>query len=137
MSNPGTRFKRGYDPRRGPGGFRAGAGRKPDWLKMACRRVMEEGGDDLGRIAFLAAVVRGEKVKPVSTMQGIVMSECGPREKMEALDRLKEWGYGKTPLPIRATDEDGKTVGGVIILPAQSAGRAGIVVDGRKKSRDR
>ncbi len=107
------------------GGARPGAGRKPNWLKEKCQKLFEE----TKVLDFLAQILRHEEVKPHVDMFGKThMVKPALADWFEAVDRVKDWGFGKTPLPVRATDEDGEDVGGVIFLPVQSSGKAGTIL---------
>lgn len=128
----GVPFKKGEDDRRAHGGAREGAGRKPNWFKQRCREIIEESDG----LQFMGDVLSGKDRKPFVTMSGEKgFGPCSPFERMAAMEKLKEWGYGKTPLPLRATDEEGKPQG-LIILPAQNMGRAGVVVNGEYTEED-
>lgn len=128
MASPrGTPFPPGH--KQAPGGAREGAGRKPDWFKERCRQILEE----TKALDFLASVIRGDEIKPHISMTGdVALVPPDLEDRMKAIDRIKEWGHGKTPLPVRATDEDGEDIGGVILLPVQSSGKAGTIL-GKKK----
>lgn len=121
-------FQKGPDERRGHGGARPGAGRKPNWFKEQCAEIF----DRARALEYIEKVITDVKVKPHVTMSGeTVMTTADVKEHLMAIEMLKEWAHGKSPLPLRATDGNDADVGGVILLPVQAAGRAGVVIDGR------
>lgn len=90
MGRPGT-FKKGQQ---GLGGKRDGAGRPPDWLQDKCKSLL----DKHKLIDFVAGVASGEEVERSVTQFGKVFYHvAGVKERLRAVEMLKDWAYGKSP----------------------------------------
>lgn len=116
-------FQNGPDDRRGKGGYRKGAGRKPDWFK----RKMEEIAGNGEAIKFLRDMVSG-KIKDfvVHGADGRLIEV-----PVTAVHRLKAWaeaadrGFGKAAQALAISNPDGSKL--VLEVPVRSQGEAGQV----------
>ncbi len=91
-------YKRGDGVRRGKGGTRPGAGRKPEWFGVQCREIFEK----REILDFIAGVAVGTEEKAMI------------RDRLRAAEMLKEWGYGRSTLPV-AVNEGGQRI--VLVRP--------------------
>ncbi len=98
-------FKKGFDPNKGKGGARPGAGRPPDWLKARC----QEAGK--GIIEFLIRVASGENMEQVVNEQGETIGvPAAVKDRIKAAEVVLERGFGKVTQPVSGEGEDGAIV---------------------------
>lgn len=76
----------------GKGGHREGAGRKPEWLKAACQKIIVE----KKLVQFLGKVANGEDMEQVVTDAGVSIAvPAAVRERLKATEMLLDRGFGK------------------------------------------
>jgi hypothetical protein len=76
------------------GGKRENAGRPPDWLRTKCQKLLEKHK----LIEFVAKVAAGEDIDQAINDNGECLKiPAGVKERLKAVEMLKEWGLGKTP----------------------------------------
>ena len=74
------------------GGFREGAGRKPNWVRLKCQDIIVESKI----LEFLAGVARGEeKDFKVSHLGKIVSVPVSVKDRIDACRELLDRGVGK------------------------------------------
>lgn len=107
-----------------PGGYRKGAGRKPDEFKRWLKKLVHS---PKGRKRFEKIIQDAEDAETLVTQQGV---EVPTRAKADTYLRALELGYsyerGK-PVAIGALQDENGEVMGVVILPAQIHGKEGKV----------
>ena len=89
-------------PPLGKGGKREGSGRKPEWFTNKCKTLFEK----RGLLEFVAGVASGTETeqKLVVIDEQTVLEEVRPqiKDRLKAVEMLKEWGFGKEILPVDA-----------------------------------
>ena len=98
-------FKKGHPKYPGTGGKREGSGRKPDWLREKCQKLIEKNN----LLDFLCNVATGTSYH----QPGGEDSYFGPapvRDRIRATEMLIDRAYGKVPVPIAGQDKDGNIV---------------------------
>lgn len=100
-------LKSGAKPAKG--GRREGSGRKPDWLKEACKKILEQ----KKLLQYLGRVASGEETE----QQVIVVREgnkahteveevrCSTKDRLHAVELLLERGFGKPAQEIQHSGE--------------------------------
>lgn len=93
------------------GGKRQGAGRTPDWLKEKCKSLL----DKKRLIDFVGDVAAGEPVQAYfgskdadgrqHKTEATVSADV--KERLRAVEMLKEWGFGKSSQPIEHSGDIG------------------------------
>lgn len=83
-------------PPRTNGGKREGAGRKPDWLKLRCQKLI----DRHKLLDYLARVAAGKETEQRSTKDGAVTVEVSAHDRLHALEMLLDRGFGKASQPM-------------------------------------
>jgi hypothetical protein len=73
------------------GGKREGAGRKPDWLKEKCKKLI----DRKKLLDYLARVAAGEETEERATKYGAVTVAVSAHDRMHAIELLMDRGFGK------------------------------------------
>lgn len=117
------KLKNGNPPGVGHGGWRPGAGRKPDWFKAQCLAELKKSKVP----SFLGKIVRGEDMEQVVTEQGECLKvPASVKNRLDASTKLKEWAVGKEADKHELQDMDGQVLG-LVILPAQDKGESGKV----------
>ncbi len=111
------RFEPGPDARRGRGGRRPGAGRKPDKFKAKLRQI----ASSPAALKFLQDAIEGKEVDVR------VVDKCQVQGPAPAATRAAIWesvhdrGFGKPVSLLEMKDEDGRTVlPAVVMLPARA-----------------
>lgn len=85
-----------------PGGRRDNSGRKPDWLKEKCRKLVSE----KNLVGFLAKVASGENFEQVINSEGDILPLPAPlKERLKAVEILLDRGFGKVPQALEHTGE--------------------------------
>lgn len=79
-----------------------GGGRKPDWFKNRCDEIFRD--EEL--LEFVAAVAKGNTFAQLHPA-GVIDAPPTIKNRLEAVQMLKEWAYGKddTPANINAIIE--------------------------------
>lgn len=72
-----------------------GGGRKPDWLKAKCAKIIE----DNALIEFLGDVASGENVEAVVSIDGknSLKVPAKVKDRLAATEMLLDRGFGKVP----------------------------------------
>ena len=73
------------------GGFRDGAGRKPEWFKNKCRQL----ASSRAFFSFAIKVLHGENVEPKVCKNGIIYVEASVGDKIFLWEKLAAYAYGK------------------------------------------
>lgn len=110
---PGT-FQIGNKSACGP--HSPGSGRPPDWLKNACREIV----DKRELIRFLGAVASGEKVDVFVSRESdtVCRIPAGIKDRLKAIEMLLDRGWGKPAQPL---EHEGTVVGRmVLIFPSET-----------------
>lgn len=106
---PGKPFKPGPDPRRGKGGARPGAGRKPSWFKELCEEEMQK--NKAAGLRLVGKISRGEaEVEKIFSSEGrIIRAKTGPapNDIIAANQFLRDSSVGKPVTAIEHTGEVG------------------------------
>lgn len=84
------------------GGKREGAGRKPDWLREKCARLVEE----KKIVDFVANVASGQYKQKVLVKQGpqnsfLAEVPCDVKDRLKAAEMLWDRGFGKPPQDVQ------------------------------------
>lgn len=95
--------------KRANGGRREGAGRKPDWLKLTCQKILDK--DKL--LQYLAGVAAGREIEQqvVVVRDGrdshteVVDVRCSTKDRLRALEMILERGWGKPAQPVELDAE--------------------------------
>lgn len=107
-----------FNGTRAPGGKRKNSGRKPEWFQNRCKELFEK----KKLLDFVAGVAAGTEVeqKAVSVDHGVEVVDVRPqiKDRLRAVEMLKDWGYGKEPVTL---DSEGG-VGWLIVQSAESDG---------------
>lgn len=86
------------------GGKRENAGRKPDWLKEKCQKIV----DRIKVLEFLGDVVEGKDVEQIVNDVGETLRVPPPiRERIKASEILLERAYGKVKQELEHSGEVG------------------------------
>lgn len=116
-------FKKGH--KLAKGGKREGAGRKPDWLREKCQNIVS----DKKIIERLAQIAAGELVDTTTTIDGRLIPVPAPMAaQVKAAAELLDRGFGKSVQTI-AGDPERPLISSVALLPLQSKGESGGIVD--------
>jgi hypothetical protein len=73
------------------GGFREGAGRKPEWFKNKCAQL----ASSRAFFSFAIKVFKGQNVEPRVTRTGIIYTEASVGDKVYLWEKLSAYAYGK------------------------------------------
>ena len=85
-----------------PAGSKPGVGgRKPDWFIKRCQELFEN--EEL--LEFVAMVAKGGKFAQLHPA-GVIDAPPTIKNRLEAVQMLKEWGFGKETQPIAWDDEN-------------------------------
>jgi hypothetical protein len=84
----------------GKGGKRPGAGRPPEWLRDKCREII----DRQELIDFVGNVAAGLPFKAMIGSTEMKVS-ADVKERLKAVEMLKEWGFGKAAQPLTGADD--------------------------------
>lgn len=102
------KFEKGPDARRGKGGKRSHAGRKPDLFKAKCAEL----ACSAKFFEFAKDVFANKDVEPRLTKDGdVITMPASVEAKTYLWDKLAEWGFGKA-LKVQALDKDGNPAAG-------------------------
>lgn len=91
------------------GGKREGAGRKPDWLKEKCRKLV----DRKKLLEYVARVAAGEETErvvirlPGNGGSDVEEVPCSTKDRLHAFELLMDRGFGKA---IQAVEHSGSLV---------------------------
>lgn len=92
----------------------SGVGRKPDWLKEKCRKII----GDAKLVEFLGKVAGGANTEQVVTDQGETLSVPAPiKDRLRAVEMLLDRGYGKASQPIEHSGDSGSRL--IFVHPSQ------------------
>lgn len=90
-----------------PGHDGSNAGRKPDWLKAQCSKIIK----DKKLIQFLGNVASGEKITKTDIFDlsgkkvGHSESSATPKDRIKAIELLLDRGFGKPVQPVGDKDD--------------------------------
>lgn len=103
------RLKSGAKPARG--GARKGAGRKPDWLRSECARII----DQHKLLEFVGRVASGDETETHVTKDGDVV-DVAPRisDRLKAVEFLTDRAHGKPMQAVEVAGKDGGPISWVI-----------------------
>lgn len=93
------------------GGRRPNSGRKPDWLKERCKKLI----DRKQLLNYVARVASGEETEQqvvtmregTSTRFEVVDVKCSTKDRLHAIEILLERSFGKAPQAVQLQDQDG------------------------------
>lgn len=91
------------------GGFRPGAGRSQEWLKIKCQKLIEKHK----LFEFLADVANGECIEYVRKQDGTkteLKTSCDIKDRMKAVEMLTDRGFGKSVQGVELTGKDGEKI---------------------------
>lgn len=99
------------------GGKREGAGRKPDWLRDQCKKLV----DRHQLLEFLANVAAGIETQQVVVKSGPHNSDieeipCDTKDRLHAVEMLLDRGYGKAPQSIEMSGPGGGPITWKIVV---------------------
>lgn len=80
------------------GGARKGAGRKPEWLKEKCQKLLE----DNKLYEFLSDVAKGETFTMPGGEDGTILSPAPIRDRLKAVEIIMDRAFGKSIQPVDA-----------------------------------
>ena len=75
----------------GRGGYREGAGAKPDWFKKRCREL----ACSSAFFRFAERVFEGDPIEPRLTKTGVIFTEASTHDKVYLWEKLAGYGFGK------------------------------------------
>lgn len=91
--------------KRANGGYRPGAGRKPDWFKAECRKL----ATSKKTLAFLKSVVEGDPVEEKKVFEGqeavTVLVSASVDARIRAWNSLMDRGFGKPEQTVEHTGD--------------------------------
>jgi len=77
-------------------------GRSPDWLKTRCEEIFEK----RNLVEFLGQVAGGDEVDFTVTSDGsIVRHAANIKARLQAIEMLKDWRWGKATQDVRHSGE--------------------------------
>lgn len=92
------------------GGARKGAGRKPDWLRSECARII----DQHKLLEFVGRVASGQETEAHVTKEGDVV-EVAPKisDRLKAVEFLTDRAHGK---PAQAVEHSGQVAMPITVI---------------------
>lgn len=82
----------------------SGVGRKPDWLKEKCRKIVK----DKKLVEFLADVANGKNIEQVVNAEGETLPLPAPvKDRIKATELLLDRGFGKVSQTLEHVGEGG------------------------------
>lgn len=86
------------------GGYRKGAGRKPDWYKAECARIL----DQHKLLEFIGRVAAGEEPEQHLDKEGVIY-ELRPKisDRIKAVEFLADRAHGKPAQAVEVSGEGG------------------------------
>lgn len=85
----------------GRGGYREGAGAKPDWFKKRCREL----ACSRAFFKFAERVFEGDPIEPRLTKTGVIFTEASTHDKVYLWEKLAGYGFGK-PVSLEASSPE-------------------------------
>lgn len=109
-------FTKGYDPKRAKGGYRVGAGRKPDKYKAKLRAI----ASDPEALKFIEEAIKGKDVDVRVIKDEIVMAPPPASTRHAIWESVHDRGYGKPAnvLDLDSLEEGMMVVSPIVLLPA-------------------
>lgn len=105
-----------------PGGYRPGAGRKPDWFKAKMRQIASRKES----IEFIEGCIDGKKVDRIVHEGKIIPAPPPANVKLAAWIEAKNTGYGKPHVNIEHTGINSIGLPELLLLAEQSRAERGL-----------
>lgn len=122
----------------GRGGYREGAGAKPDWFKARCREL----ACSRAFFKFANRVFEGDPIEPRLTKTGVIFTEASTHDKVYLWEKLAGYGFGKPisvePMSVEKSVENATAALAILKLmqEAQNGNNIGVSASGNTASLD-
>src|ERR1051326_6542083 len=113
---PRKPFKPGPDDRRGKGGARPGAGRKPDAFKAKLREI----AGSPKALKFLKDAIEGERVDARMVEGAWIWAPASAGTRAQIWESVHDRGFGKPVSLLEMQDQDGNVAPARALLPGQA-----------------